>query len=158
MLSGLLLNLCRTCRNPLKTGLVTASRDEMSRSDDWRAVGRNPLKTGLVTARGRSVLGWATPMESRNPLKTGLVTASNFGGPGRRDSGDTPGRNPLKTGLVTARRWKMDEFLFKGGRHSQSPENGSRHCKLHLVAAFLQEEIQFRNPLKTGLVTASCEA
>ena len=39
-------------------------------------------------------------------------------------------RNPLKTGLVTA-RWELDpEDWVENFPLSQSPENGSRHCKL----------------------------
>ena len=38
--------------------------------------GRNPLKTGLVTASVRAARRWAAHAEKgRNPLKTGLVTA-----------------------------------------------------------------------------------
>ena len=67
--------------------------------------------------------------DGRNPLKTGLVTARRmswwrlFGPPGPSR------RNPLKTGLVTARGLRCPNGLRRMFSWSQSPENGSRHCK-----------------------------
>ena len=70
----------------------------------WYAPGRNPLKTGLVTASVASALLEAQQLQSRNPLKTGLVTASNFKARPIGANSELR-RNPLKTGLVTARLW-----------------------------------------------------
>jgi len=64
------------------------------------------------------------------------------------------GRNPLKTGLVTA----SSSMVARRGRpstaRSQSPENGSRHCKQSIDLHRALRENLGRNPLKTGLVTA----
>ena len=90
-------------RNPLKTGLSTASKRERDEGSTMqREGGRNPLKTGLSTASRPASFFWgARGIPCRNPLKTGLSTAS----------------------LTFAARWAENI------RESQSPENGSQHCK-----------------------------
>ena len=42
---------------------------------------------------------------------------------------DFPGRNPLKTGLSTARMIALLARMASRASSSQSPENGSQHCK-----------------------------
>ena len=124
---------------------------------------------------------WALA-QGRNPLKTGLVTARNILRPQPREF-DINGRNPLKTGLVTASptmgrvvvhpRTLVSQSPENGSRHckvlvaeprraaarslSQSPENGSRHCKGMEVEIVFRARVRRRNPLKTGLVTASLQ-
>ena len=66
--------------------------------------------------------------ERRNPLKTGLVTAS-WVGLAVPYGGELGCRNPLKTGLVTARQGAAGRMGSDDQSVSQSPENGSRHCK-----------------------------
>ena len=146
----------------------------------WLVLRRNPLKTGLSTARRRSARNWTEQIViCRNPLKTGLSTASTYvtdgilrrclesqspengsqhcktPRPGRtRSRSSSQGRNPLKTGLSTA------SLLIKNGRKiwfrlpSQSPENGSQHCKGLFGLPHREEGAERRNPLKTGLSTA----
>ena len=62
----------------MKTGLVTASQLPMR--SRGLGDGRNPLKTGLVTASGWALVFEAlrAVVKCRNPLKTGLVTASRL--------------------------------------------------------------------------------
>ena len=65
---------------------------------------------------------------SRNPLKTGLSTASL----GLSVVGELlvrNRRNPLKTGLSTARVILPGWVRVILENRSQSPENGSQHCK-----------------------------
>ena len=65
--------------------------------------------------------------------------------------------NPLKTGLGTARMELRLGIDYTGESLSQSPENGSRHCKLEIRELEIREIVVpgRRNPLKTGLGTAS---
>jgi len=101
--------------------------------------GRNPLKTGLVTARIGALVGYliSRPGPGRNPLKTGLVTASLERNGSKQDP-NRDGRNPLKTGLVTASPDRRPSGRRSGRPVSQSPENGSRHCKDHLIYEVLE--------------------
>jgi len=129
--SGTSTRQSSSCRNPLKTGLSTA-RIQMcigSCSSIRPLLRRNPLKTGLSTARRLQWTWWEKrwPGSCRNPLKTGLSTAS-CPAPIGAAVGSGSRRNPLKTGLSTASFafWNKYEFT---GEASQSPENGSQHCK-----------------------------
>ena len=142
---------CR--RNPLKTGLSTASLKVYVRGQVAVFRRRNPLKTGLSTARRGQWTSSSPPSSKsqspengsqhcklqkvenlraflrtgRNPLKTGLSTASpNFSKRIGIPLFDC--RNPLKTGLSTARPL-LPRFPDRIAEQSQSPENGSQHCK-----------------------------
>ena len=68
-------------RNPLKTGLSTASLNSPQAKERAHRQSRNPLKTGLSTASAdiAEAIKNIEENSSRNPLKTGLSTASMVG-------------------------------------------------------------------------------
>ena len=144
--------VCR--RNPLKTGLVLASakitRSSVPRKSRSQSPenGSRPCKVKVLRETilplfptSQSPENGSRPCKPphragrggpggrrRNPLKTGLVLARRIRPRGSATSSAC--RNPLKTGLVLARRMRNPSIVKNPIERSQSPENGSRPCKL----------------------------
>ena len=63
--------------------------------------------------------------------------------------------NPLRTGLGSASVC-YNHHTYVPPSESQSPENGSRLCKEALPEPDPEAGVRRRNPLRTGLGSASC--
>ena len=141
-------------RNPLKTGLGTASENSKGGKRWMGSYCRNPLKTGLGTARLPALCAFRAPFRfRRNPLKTGLGTARAKTGWHWNNCGATESQSPENGSRHCKAIYRAIRALL-GWLRSQSPENGSRHCKEVVRVSRWARKKLCRNPLKTGLGTA----
>ena len=120
--------------------------------------GRNPLRTGLGSARCQEIQQQPGPdsRSCRNPLRTGLGSARDVLSPSVREAVANHRSQSPENGSRLCKQSFSPRLPTPWPRFwSQSPENGSRLCKAILSGVVRKRRAESRNPLRTGLGSAS---